>query len=213
MLNFSLFYQNSDVADALKPYLQQAGMSSSIAEAHGLFSGLICTSREKDSQQAFSWVEKLDLEIDQDNLLVKEALDVLDSFYQMIKSSLASTEIEFQLAIIDNDPIEQRLADFSLWVQSFLYGLSLNKNFKLQECSKQIQEIVNDFVKLSHAEDFELNTEEKNAEKENEQSLFELIEYVRIGVITINDELNLNTNRQNIIIPIDDSEQSERQLH
>jgi uncharacterized protein len=216
MLNFSLFYQNSDIADALKPYLQQAGMSSSIAEAHGLFTGLICTNQGKDPQQVFPWVEKLDLDIDQDNLLVKEALEILDAFYQMIKSSLASTEIEFQLAIIDNDPIEQRLADFSIWVQSFLYGLSLNKNFKLQQCSKQIQEIVNDFVKLSHAEDYELTTEEENAEKENEQSLFELIEYVRIGVITINDELNLITNPQKIVIPVDDSEQSEqseRQLH
>ncbi len=192
MLNFSLFYQNSDIADVLKPYFQQAGMSSSMAEAHGLFSGIICTADQKTSLQPFSWVEKLDLEIDKSNLLVKEALYVLDSFYEMIKSSLATTELEFQLAIIDNDPFEQRLCDFSLWVQSFLYGLSLNNNFNPDQCSQQIQEIINDLVKISHAEDYEICTETEDIQEENEQSLFQLVEYVRVCVIIINDEFSIS---------------------
>lgn len=196
MLNFSLFFDNSDASEGLKPFLQQIGMSSSIAEAHGLFTALIClankTIPEQDNKQTISWVSNLDLDIDQNNLLVKEALEVIDSFYQAIKSSLSSTDMEFKLAIVDNDPLEQRLGDFSIWVQSFLYGLGLNKNFKLQENSQQLQEIINDLVKLSHAEDYELNSEEED----NEQSLFELIEYVRIGVIIISDEFNLNKKPQ-----------------
>jgi len=212
MLNFSSFLQNSDAAEGLKPYLQHVGMSSSIAEAHGLFSGLICLEnskkQESEDKKTPSWLKTLDLDYDDNNLLVKEAIEVVDAFYQSIKTSLTSTDIEFQLAIFENDTIEQRLADFSIWVQSFLYTLGLNKNFNLQDCSEQTQEIINDLVKISHAEDYELS-----AEEEDEQSLFELIEYVRIGTIIISDEFNLNNNPQKIDIPEEFSEPNNKQLH
>jgi uncharacterized protein len=214
MLNFSSFLQNSETAEELKPFLQQVAMSSSIAEAHGLFSGLICLEnttkqeQEQENNKTLSWVNKLDLDIDNNNFLVKEALEVVDSFYQSIKNSLSSSDIEFQLAIFENDSIEQRLADFSIWVQSFLYALGLNKQFKIQQCSEQTQEIINDLVNLSHAEDYELS-----AEEEDEQSLFEMIEYVRISTIIINDEFNPDNNPQKIHIPEELDEPGKTQLH
>ena len=212
MLNFSSFLKSSDAAEGLKPFLQQIGMSSSIAEAHGLFTGLVCmantTKQNKENKEAFFWANKLDLDIDQNNLLVKEALEIVDAFYQSIKTSLTSTDIEFQLLIFENDALEQRLADFSIWVQSFLYALGLNKHFKLEDCSEQVQEIINDLVQLSNAEDYELS-----AEDDDEQSLFELIEYVRIGTIIISDEFNVITNPQKIDIPQQFDDQSNNQLH
>ncbi len=190
MLDFSSFIQNSEVSDALKPYLQQLGMSSSMAEVHGLFSGLICSSQKLPSQEVYFWTKNLDLEIDINNLLVKEALEVLDSFYQMIKTSLSSAEFDFQLAIVEEDTFDIRLADFSLWVQNFLYGLGLNssaskKDNKISNPSPQLQEIISDLVNISHAEDYQLEGNE-----EDEQSLFELMEYVRLGVILIADEMS-----------------------
>ncbi|MFK5985609.1 MAG: UPF0149 family protein [Pseudomonadota bacterium] len=201
MLNFSSFIQNSEVSDALKPFLQQLGMSSSMAEVHALFTGLICSPSQKSTEHAFSWTENLDLDLDLNNLLVKEALDVLDSFYQVIETSLSSSQFDFQLAIVENDPIEIRLADFSLWVQNFLYGLGLNNsNFKkennIKNASDQLQEILTDLVNISHAEDYQLENNE-----EDEQSLFELIEYVRVGVILIADELMPESAPNRIDIP------------
>jgi uncharacterized protein YgfB (UPF0149 family) len=118
MLDFSSIHQNSAISEALQPFLQQIGMSSSIAEAHGLFSGLICTAN--NNKETYFWVKKLDLDIDNNNLLAKEAIEVIDTFYQTIKSSLDATEIEFQLAVNEEDTLNDRVSDFSLWVQSFL---------------------------------------------------------------------------------------------
>ena len=204
MLNFSSINQNSSISEALQPFLQQIGMSSSVAEAHGLLSGLICSG--SNNQGNDYWLNKLDLDIDQNNVMVKEAIEVIDAFYQTIKSSLDATEIEFQLAIDDNSSLNDRLSDFSLWVQSFLYGMGLNSNFDMQKCSEQVKEIVTDFVQISHADDYKLDIDTL---ENDEHALFELMEYVKISVILINDELNKHIDIQRITIP----EGSETQLH
>lgn len=187
MLNFSNFIQDSEVSDALKPHLQQLNMNSSMAEVHGLFTGIICF--EKDT--AIHWIDILDSDIDKQNILAKESIEILDAFYQMIKSSLYANDFDFQIAVLENEPFEIRLADFSLWVQSFLYGFGLNSTENnqnntdnLSNLPSQIQEIINDFVNISRAEEYQIS-----ADEEDEQSLFELIEYVRMGVIHIADEL------------------------
>jgi len=196
MLNFSSFIQNSEVSDALKPFLQQLDMSSSMAECHGLFTGIICSvnknSINKEPAQQIDWFGLIDLEADKNNLLVKEAIEVLNSFFEMIQNSLSSNEFDFQLAIVEDEPLDIRLADLSLWLQNFLYGISLNaadadNENSLNKASKELQEIVADFVNISHADDYQLEGSE-----EDEKSIFELMEYVRVGVLLINDELNIN---------------------
>jgi len=189
----------NELTDYFRPFLQQIGMNSSLAEAHGLFAGILCVnppsindnldkndSEENLDSQDNIWFELLDLEIDQNNYLAVEAKKEVDVFYQSILQQLNSEDMDFKLLITDDDNINERVADFSIWIQSFLYGLGLNKDALLDKGSEEVKDFIKDIVQISHAEDYELSSED-----EDENALFELIEYVRMGVLLIYQEFAL----------------------
>lgn len=180
--------------DDLKPFLQQIGMNSSVVEAHALFTGLNCSQVESNEDNNV-WLDKLNLGIDQQNVLDREAVEVLNKYYNEVNQHLNSIELSFQLPISDADSIAEQLSDFALWVENFLYGFSMGDKVELTSCSEQLQEIIKDFVSLSRADDYEATTDD-----DNEKVLVELIEYVRVAVLNIYDELNLKDKPQPIII-------------
>ena len=179
----------SGMSEHLRPYLQQIGMNSSVAEAHGLFSGIICVDPNK--QKKYFWFELLDLAIDEQNVLSREARDEVDLYYQTIEQALNSDELDFQLAIDEEDSLMDRIEDLSIWVQSFLYGLGLNQQSLSVQGSEDVKDFIKDLIEISHAEDYDLSSEDQG-EEDNEKSLFELIEYVRMGVLLVYQEFCVN---------------------
>jgi len=181
----SLDINHSDFAESLRPFLQKAGMSSSVPEAHGLFSGILCGSSAEQKKQKLLWVSLLDLKIDTRDMLAKEAVGVVDDFFQATLAALSSGELDFQMAIEEECSLAERLEDFSIWVQGFLYGIGLSHNENFSGNSEQVQEFMQDLLQISNAEEYELSDDD-----EDEHALFELMEYVRVGVLLVFEELN-----------------------
>jgi len=181
----SLDFNDSEVSESLRPFLQKVGMSSSLPEAHGLFSGILCGSSAEQKKKQRLWLSLLDLKIDAGDMLAQEAIDVVDGFYKTTLNALSASELDFQLAINEHASLDERLEDFSIWVQGFLYGIGLSHSDDFSKNSEQVQEFMQDLLQISQAEEYELSDSE-----EDEHALFELIEYVRVGVLLVFEELN-----------------------
>ncbi len=170
--------------DKLQAFLKQLGMNPSILEIHALFTGLNCCCEENQIKN-HNWVAMLDLQYDPQNVLDKEAVEALQSYYQWVHEQLINSELNFQLPIDDEDGLMDRLHGLSLWLESFLYAFGLNEKLKLDKFSRELQETLADLVKISRASEYELQLNE-----EDEQSLFEIQEYVRLAVISLYDEIH-----------------------
>ena len=197
----SLEFNQSDFAESLRPFLQKVGMSSSVPEAHGLFSGILCGSSAAQKKQKLLWVSLLDLSFDEQDMLAKEAAGVVDDFYQATLAGLSSGNLDFQLAIEEECLLTERLEDFSIWAQGFLYGIGLSHNDNFTNNSEQVQEFMQDLLQISNAEEYELSDEEE----EDERALFELMEYVRVGILLVFEELNPIAKKTIDISDIDNS--------
>jgi len=181
----SLDFSDNQVSESLRPYLQKVGMSSSVPEAHGLFTGILCGSSSEQKKKKWLWLSLLDLNVDDSDMLAQEAIGVVDEFFGATLNGLSASELDFKLAIEEHASLDERLEDFSIWVQGFLYGLGLSHNEDFSKNSEQVQEFMQDLLQISNAEEYELSDDD-----EDERALFELIEYVRVGVLLVFEELN-----------------------
>ena len=96
-------------------------------------------------------------------------------------------EMSFSLVLPDDEFIlTQRVEALGFWVRGFLEGLALAAKGQLGSSDKDIQELLRDLVAISQIDDQADDSE--GAEKE----INEIIEYVRIGIVTIFSEFNGN---------------------
>lgn len=177
------------VENYLKPFLQQIGMNSSLIEAHAIFCGILCVSPAPDDKVNLGnclWFNLLDLQIDEQNALSMEAKEQVDLFYRYVHDRLTSDLMDFALPIDDTAILLDKIDDFSTWIDSFLYGLVLNPKCSVDDSDPKIREFLSDLTKIERVQEYELGQEE-----DNEADLFELMEYVRMGVLYLFDSVHL----------------------
>ena len=104
-------------------------------------------------------------------ITIEQINDALTEFYLLLPE--------------DNAPLVTRAEALGEWCQGFLYGLAaggLKEDTKLPENS---QEIMRDMLEISRAS----ADEDAEMDEADEIALMELVEYVRTGVLLINEEL------------------------
>ncbi len=87
----------------------------------------------------------------------------------------------------DEVPLERRAADLGLWCQGFMHGLGAAGRPGAESplvSNEVVREIVADFSEITRATFAEQETEE-----EGEGAFLELVEYVRVGVQLVFEEL------------------------
>jgi uncharacterized protein YgfB (UPF0149 family) len=93
--------------------------------------------------------------------------------------------MEFDLLIPSDDrPIEERTQALTAWCSGFLYGLGSSGAADPQRLPGDIGEIVRDLTEITRADVDATDTVEAN-----ESALAELVEFVRVGVQLVFDEL------------------------
>jgi len=155
------------------------------SEIHGSLCGVLCANHSIDQS---SWGPLVISQFDPNNLIHKENMAVFQQLYQQTLQQLNHSNCEFQLVLPSEDNAEtQSLVDaLGEWCQGFLVGLSLGGLSDFESLPKDSAELLRDFVEIARAgTSYQLDNED-----DDQQSLFELIEYVRIGVLLINEELH-----------------------
>lgn len=165
--------------------LEGLGSSVPAAEAHGCLVGALCTSAEYPMQR---WLEEIIPDAEQrDDEQSREPLRLL---YADTLNALRGEDMEFEALLPDDDiSLAARAGGLSQWCQGFLYGFGTGRiderGAKQPELPGNVNEILNDLTHIGRAS-VELEGEGNESE---EEAYAEVVEYVRVGVQLIHDEL------------------------
>lgn len=171
--------------DDLSALLRRLEVPISASEAHGLLCGLL--SAQPSSTAKRVWMtELLDAAALEPGSLGSRVDDIkaLDTWFAQVLESLNDTDLNFNpLMPNDNVPLSERTRSLGDFCAGYCYGIGLGtagrNNGQLPE---DTAELINDFNEID-------STATSNIDDADENTLIELIEYVRVGVLLIIEEL------------------------
>lgn len=148
-----------------------------LPEAHGTLAGALCSGSGVTFQ---GWLR----EVFPDGVAGAAETPML-TVYEWTRHALESGQLEFQLLLPDDDePVTARATALSQWCQGFLYGLGSNPIPDIEQLPEQVGEIVRDMTAMTR-----IDVDADESMEDNEQAYSELVEFVRIGVQLLHDEL------------------------
>jgi uncharacterized protein YgfB (UPF0149 family) len=166
--------------------LEGLGSSVPAAEAHGCLAGALCTSSHYPMER---WLEEIIPDADQRN--DEDSQQALRLLYADTLNALRGEDMEFEALLPDDDvSLAARASGLSQWCQGFLYGFGTGGQagkmaVKQEELPGNVNEILNDLTHIGRAS-VEL---EGDGNESEEEAYAEVVEYVRVGVQLIHDEL------------------------
>ena len=162
----------------LQELLAQARSLAAAAEAHGTLAGCLCGAA---GYRFEDWLK----EILPEGRAPTSTADTLRELYEATAGALRQPDMEFQLLLPeDAQPIEERTAALAEWCQGFLYGLGAGTISDAKELPGEVGEVVRDFTEISRA-----GVDASQDEESNESAYAELVEFVRVGVQLLFEEL------------------------
>lgn len=168
-----------EIGDALERIESDMGA----AECHGIMAGLLCATGRMEKAQ---WLKRIFPSVDAGDLLAREAIETLARLYDDTARQLDDAVLDFQLLLPDDDePLDERIEALAEWCQGFLLGMSEGGMKELGALPADSAEVMRDLVEIARAGSYDLGEGE-----EDEVAYNELLEYVRTGVLLINEELN-----------------------
>jgi uncharacterized protein len=148
------------------------------AEAHGTLAGALCALVPYRLED---WLA----EILPEGVGDASAAPALQTLYEATVAGLSQQQMEFDLLIPSDDrPIEERTQALTAWCSGFLYGLGSNGAADPQRLPGDLGEIVRDLTEITRAD-----VDASDTVEANESALAELVEFVRVGVQLVFDEL------------------------
>ena len=151
-------------------------------ECHGFLSGYLCVS---DTMNNSVW-DYLCADVDGAEPVTPEYRAALQDLGTQISSQMLSSELDFRLLQPDESAsLPDRCVALASWCQGFLSGLGVAGTIDWNCLSDECHELIADLYDISR-----LGADPGNqSDEEQETSLLELSEYVRMGVIYIHEEL------------------------
>lgn len=164
--------------------LEGLGSSVAAAESHGCLCGALCTASDYPVER---WLEEIVPEEDRDDDSIDEGSEMpLRLLYSDTLRALRGDEMELELLLPDdNTALELRATALSQWCQGFLYGFGTGQRVNAEELPADVDEILRDMTHIGRA-----TVEVGEGSEEEEEAYAEVVEYVRVGVQLIHDELD-----------------------
>jgi uncharacterized protein YgfB (UPF0149 family) len=148
------------------------------AEAHGTLVGALCAMT---AYRFEDWLQEI-LPAGGAQALSSGALRAL---YFVTSETLAGTDLEFQpLLPEDPQPLSERTAALAQWCVGFLYGLGSGSIQDLKTLPGEVGEVVRDFDEITR-----VGVDGGESDEQNESAYAELVEFVRVGVQLVFEEL------------------------
>lgn len=148
-----------------------------LPEAHGTLAGALCSG---DQLGMHDWLREIFPEG-----RAGDAEAILQGVFEWTRHALRSGQLEFQLLLPDDDtPVAARAEALGQWCQGFLYGLGSNPIPDIEDLPADIGEIVRDLTAMTR-----IDVDESETAEDNEQAYAELVEFVRVGVQLLHDQL------------------------
>lgn len=148
------------------------------AEAHGTLAGSLCTA---GAYRFEDWL----LEILPEGRAQANNTATLRELYAGTHEALTGEMLEFEPLLPEDDqPIQERTSALAQWCVGFLYGLGSSAMPDAGGLPGEVGEVVRDFTEISRVE-----VDGSDSAESNESAYAELVEFVRVGVQLVYDEL------------------------
>ena len=171
-------HRYSDYAK-IQEHLSESRALTDAAEAHGTLSGALCAA---SSYGYNDWLA----EILPEDALGGDDDELLRGLYEETRGALAGAEMQFDLLLPDDEQsLARRTEALTLWCNGFIYGLGVSGAHDPQKLPGDAGEIVRDLGQIMGA-----GVDETDSPEANESALTELIEFVRVGVQVIFEDLS-----------------------
>ena len=162
----------------IQQLLAQERSLADAAEAHGTLAGCLCGASDYRFED---WLR----EILPEGRAGAAASTTLQELYTATATALLQPDMEFELLLPeDEESIEVRTAALAQWCQGFLYGLGTGSIPDASKLPGDVGEIVRDFVEITRA-----GVDGDQDPEANESAYAELVEFVRVGVQLLFEEL------------------------
>jgi len=158
--------------------LSHARALTDAAEAHGTLAGALCAA---DIYRLEDWLGEI-LPEGTTDLLSAESLR---GVYELTARELRAGEMSFEMLLPEDDrPLDERATALGLWCQGFLYGLGTSPIRDLSGLGGDAGDIVRDLTEIT-----QVGVDKKESLESNEAAYAELVEFVRVGVQLLFEEL------------------------
>ncbi len=169
----------STVNDALS----SGGSLVRAAECHGVLCGILCTTGSTDMQ---GWVRHLFASRDESVDISANALKILHDVHQGTLAEINHETFDFSLLLPEQESaLDDRMLALSDWCSGFSLGLSMGGLQDKMLDNDDVREFIQDVQYIAEA----CVKPESDSDENTEQSLVEIVEYLRMGVLLLNEEL------------------------
>lgn len=153
-----------------------------LSECHGVACGLLCRQPDNTFDACMTLLKTLEIVVEAP---AAGFHGTLEDLFSSSCDQLADENMGLTLWLPqDNEILEERTMALSQWCSGFLAGLGSGGKEALAAMSEDANDAVNDLAQIAKAE--VLDTEES---EEDENAYAEIVEYVRIVVYMIREEL------------------------
>lgn len=154
------------------------------SELHGTLGGLLCANKQASVN---SWISSLFPENKEDQHSIDQLRLALGKLFEATREQLSDPLCSFDLLLPGDDySFEQQLLSLGDWCQGFLIGLNLGGVEDFNRLQGEVKEFTEDMVEIARAGvSYEFTDDE-----EDQQAFAQLVEYIRVGVMLVNEELN-----------------------
>jgi hypothetical protein len=168
--------------DQISDALARLNADIDAPELHGTLSGLLCVMGNTASKH----LEQLIPKGAKGDALDKEAYDIISACPNIILAELNDPEFSYLPLLPDDDEdLQYRTEAMSEWSQGFLMGLAMAGIKDYDKLPKESSEFCQDLLEISQA-----SHGNGEVSEEDESAYYELVEYLRVGVLLIYEMLN-----------------------
>jgi hypothetical protein len=151
------------------------------AEAHGVLCGLLCARPDGPVED---WLEEIVDPPPPGDLLAESGHRLLRVLGGSTRRQLLSGDFAFGLLLpADDQPLPVRAAALRDWSAGFLYGLGRFAALDTRRLSEDGRELVGDLAEVTRLDCARIGGER------DEEAYAELVEYVRMGVLLLQEDL------------------------
>jgi uncharacterized protein len=169
--------QTASYAEIQRVLTDERSMTDA-AEAHGTLVGALCAMT---AYRFEDWLQ----EILPEGGIQALSSGALRALYFLTSETLAGQDLEFQpLLPEDAQPLNERTAALAQWCVGFLYGLGSGSIQDLKTLPGEVGEVVRDFDEITR-----VGIDGGESDEQNESAYAELVEFVRVGVQLVFEEL------------------------
>ena len=149
-------------------------------DCHGMLCAMLIVN---SSLRCNRWLDEICTLGPIDSAAISKDKDVLVALYDHTRQELNDSLLNFSLLIQDDSSLSGRVEALKQWCAGFLFGLALAGVKDVSKLPEDSFEVLQDIVAISQASD------EDDEDEMNEVAYMDIVEFVRMGILLINEEL------------------------